>query len=142
MNNLTENRTASAMADDVKTRFREFVELETTSKVAERAGVAYQVIYGAAFGEYRPSLETIFKVKIAYGYDFDEVYVLTGIKRESSAKYRHEDSSPHSKQTDIPNTGHNEELDFLREKIKYQEITIKDLKSDKDFLQALINKQQ
>ena len=123
------------LARQVQIRFAEFVNDKGLAAVANKSGYHYSALRNSAIGKYNPSLETIFQVKLAYGDEFDDVYVFTGKKLKA------EDVVSVTEDTEIKQYDQSEtRIIALEEKIIEKEQLIQDLKQDKLFLQSIINK--
>ena len=131
-----EAENAESLTDAVKARFKEFLNGRKLSEVSKKTGCHYTVVHNISNGKYTPSLETVFNFKLGYRDEFDEVYILTGKKIGTNEK-------PFELAQQIPNLEDkilHEQLLILREKLKEKDEQIRDLKQDKDFLQALLKR--
>lgn len=125
---------AKLLAKGVGLRFAKFISNKGLSSVAEKSGFHYSALRNSAIGKYNPSLETIFQVKLAYGKEFDDVYVFTGQVGEVDAGENKEDIL--NKDCHILER----QILLLQDRIMDKDQQIQDLKRDKEFLQSLIKR--
>lgn len=131
------SKQAQELSEKVRDRFVAFVKKKGLTEVAKQTNLSYQVLRNSAVTGYRPSLDTVFQVKLGYQEEFDEVYVFTG-KEPVDQVLQAEVVRP---------TGAEEvtrlqaQLMAFQEKLKERDEQISELKQDKAFLQSLVKKQ-
>jgi len=131
------SKEAQTLSEGVRDRFVEFVKGKGLTEVSKKTNLNYQVLRNSAVTGYRPSLDTVFQVKLGYQEEFDEVYVFTG-RKEKAHTVHDEVERPTNREG---STVLQEQLTALQEKLREREEQISDLRRDKEFLQSLVRKQ-
>ncbi|RYF73830.1 MAG: hypothetical protein EOO39_09690 [Cytophagaceae bacterium] len=130
------SKQAQELSEKVRDRFVDFVKKKGLTEVAKQTNLSYQVLRNSAVTGYRPSLDTVFQVKLGYKEEFDEVYVFTGKQPIGQALQAEAERTTSEEVV----TGLQAQLMATQEKLKEREEQISELKADKAFLQSLIKK--
>ncbi|GAB3570549.1 hypothetical protein GCM10027578_26940 [Spirosoma luteolum] len=118
---------AKAYSKQIRDRFVEFVKERGIKEVSSRTNCSIHALRNSVVQGYNPSLDTICQVKLGYKDEFSEVYLFQGKLSEDHVIEAGDDVDSLK-----------EQLRYAQEKLAEKEETIKELKSDKAFLQDLI----